>query len=104
MCNVRKQKQYRIKLEHVMYLSCDNNDLEQLQDQFIRLAALGMIFIAGTHEEVFQLPAKGILFLVRVKPMTCRRFRTMLVVVAVAMIVTLMDMFTAAVCKAVLSH
>lgn len=87
-----------------MYLNCDNNDLEQLQDQLKRLAALGVIFITGAHEEVFQLPAKGLLFLMSPVPMTCRRRRKLMVVVAVAMIVTLMVMLTAAVYEAVVSH
>lgn len=87
-----------------MYLNCDNNDLEQLQDQLKRLAALGVIFITGAHEEVFQLPAKGLLFLMSPEPMTCRRRRKPMVVVAVAMIVTLMVMLTAAVYEAVVSH
>lgn len=87
-----------------MYLSCDNNDLEQLQDQLIRLAALGVIFITRAHEEVFQLPANGLLFLISPDPMTCcSRWKPMAVMV-VAMIVTILVMLPTAVCGAVESH
>lgn len=40
-------------LEPVAYLSCNNDDLQQLQDQLVRFATFGVIFIAGAHEEVF---------------------------------------------------
>lgn len=81
------------------YLSCDYDDLEQLQDQLKRLAALGVIFIAGAHEEVFQLPAKGLLFLMRLQPVTRRR--KLRVVVAVDMIIALTVVLSAAVYEAV---
>lgn len=87
-----------------MYLSCDYNDLEQLQDQLKRLAALGVVFITGAHEEVFQLPAKGLLFLMRLQPVTCHRRRKLRVVVAVDMIITLTVVLSAAVNEAVVSH
>lgn len=41
------------KRENVTYLSCNNNDLQQLQDQLERFAAFGVIFIARAHEEIF---------------------------------------------------
>ncbi len=90
-------------MQHVMYLSCDNNDLEQLQDQLVRLAALCVILITRAHEEVFQLPANGLLFLIGPDPMTCRRRGKPMVVMAVAMTVTLMVVLPAAVCGAIAS-
>lgn len=87
-----------------MYLSCDNNDLEQLQDQLVRLAALCVIFITRAHEEVFQLPAHGLLFLISPDPMTCRRRGIPMAVMVVAMIVTLMVVLPAAVRGAIVSH
>lgn len=90
--------------ERVPYLSRYNNDLEQLQDQFVRLAALGMVFITGTHEEVFKLPAKSLLFLVRPNPVTCAR-RGKVMVAMVAMTATVMVILAAAaVCGAVAGH
>lgn len=87
-----------------MYLSCDNNNLEQLQDQLIRLAAFGVIFITRAHEEIFQLPANGLLFLFSPDPMTCHRRGYTMVAVVVAMIVTLMVVLPAAVCGAIARH
>lgn len=49
------------KHTHGLYLSCDDDDLEQLQPQLERLATLGVIFITRTHKEVLQLPAKALL-------------------------------------------
>lgn len=86
-----------------MYLSCDNKDLEQLQDELIRLAAFGVIFITRAHEEVFQLPANGLLLLIRPDPMTCRRCREPMVAVVASMIVNVVVMLPAAVCGAVAS-
>lgn len=52
-------------------LSCDKKDLQQLQNQLVRLAAFGVILVAGAHEEVLELPADGLLLLVRTDPVTC---------------------------------
>ena len=101
---VRKEEQYKITMQHMMYLSCDNNDLEQLQDQLIRLAALSVIFITRAHEEVFQLPANGLLFLSGPDPMTCHCRGQLMVAMVVAMTVTVMVMLAAAVCGPVVSH
>lgn len=92
-------------MKRLTYLSCDNNDLQQLQDQLVRLAALGVVFITRAHEEVFQLPANGLLFLISPDPMTCRHRRGKpMVAVVFAMTVTLMVMLPAAVCGAVAIH
>lgn len=90
--------------EHVLYLRCYNNDLEQLQDQFVRLAALGVVFITGTHEEVFQLPAKGLLFPIRPHPVTCSCRGKLMVCMVVSMTATVMVILAAAVCGAVASQ
>lgn len=87
-----------------MYLSCDNNDLQQLQDQLVRLAALSVIFITRAHEEVLQLPANGLLFLISSNPMTCHRRGKLMVTVVVALMVILVVVFSTAVCGAVVSH
>lgn len=85
-----------------MYLYSDNDDLEQLQDQFVRLTALGVIFITGAHEEVFQLPAKCLIVLISPDPMTCCRCVKSMVVKTITM--TVMLSAAAAVCGAVVNH
>lgn len=45
------------------HLHSHNDNLQQLQTQFERLAALGMIFVTGAHEEVLKFPPQSLLFL-----------------------------------------
>ena len=81
----------------MLYLSSDDNYLEQLQAQLKRLPALGMIFITRTHEEVFQLPAKSLLFLISPDPVTSSCCGTEMVALVVAMTDTLRVILAAAV-------
>lgn len=75
-----------IKLNVCSYLHGDNDNLEQLQAQFEGLAALGVELVTGAHEEVLELPAQGLLFLLRPQP---------------AMAVAVVNMLAAAVAGAV---
>lgn len=49
----KTKKRLKKQPEHVTNLSCNNNDLQQLQDQLVRFATFGVIFIARAHEEIF---------------------------------------------------
>lgn len=82
----------------ILYLSSDDDDFEQLQDEFIRLAALRVVFITWAHKEVFQLPAKGLLSWI--DPMACCCSWKLVVAISAAVIV----MFPAAVCGAIECH
>lgn len=83
------------------YLNCYDDDLEQLQNQLERLSTLGVILIAGAHEEVFQLPAQCFLFHRTPKPMAHRWRGEARVVVTVRMFVGLMVLLTAVAHQAV---
>lgn len=83
------------------YLSGDDDDLQQLQDQFERLAALGVIFITRAHEEILQLPAEGLLLLVRRDPVPGRRRGKAVVAMVTAVVVVGMLVLAAAPCGAV---
>lgn len=86
------------------YLNGDDNDLEQLQDQLVGLAALGVIFIARTHEEVLELAADGLLFQVGPDPAAGRRRGKQGLVVMIVVTVVVVFMLAAAVCGAVASR
>lgn len=85
------------------YLNRYDDDLEQLQNQLKRLSTLGVILIAGAHEEVFQLPAQCFLFHRTPKPMAHRCRGEARVVVTVHMFVGWMVLLTAVVHQAVLT-
>lgn len=43
------------------HLHGHNDDFEQLQAQFERLAALGVVLVTRAHEKVLELPPQGLL-------------------------------------------
>lgn len=88
----------------LMYLSCDNNDLKQLQDQLVGFAAFGMIFITWTHEEVLQLPADGLFLRISTEPVACCWCMDVLLVVVAVVAVCLMVVLAAAFCGAIVVH
>lgn len=65
-----------------------------------------MIFVAGAHEEVLQLPANGLLLPLDADPVTRHRCGEPMVAVVVAEVVTLVviRVLSAAVCGAISSH
>lgn len=67
-----------------LYLGCDDDDLEQLQDELVRFTTLGVEFVAGAHEEVLQLPANGLLALVGAHPLGRHGAGELVVAVVVA--------------------
>lgn len=77
------------------YLNGYNDDLDQLQDQFKRLSTLGVILVAGAHEEVFQLAPQRFFFQRTRETMAHWRRGVARVVVAVHMFVALMVLLTA---------
>lgn len=92
----------------MVYLCSDDHYLKQLQDQLVRFTTLGVIFITRAHEEVFQLPAKGLVFLISADPVTCSHGGETMAVMVAAMAITLRVMLAAAaaaaVCGAVVNH
>lgn len=86
------------------YLSGDYDDLEQLQAQLKGLAALGIKFITRTHEEVFQLPAKGLISLIISGPVSWAICGELVVGMAVAMTVNVMAMLVTTLRGAVATH
>lgn len=90
-----------------MYLYSNDHDLEQLQEQLVRLTALGVIFITRAHEEVFELPSKSLILLINPDPMAACHGGKPRVVMVAAMTIALRVMLAAAaaaVCGAVVNH
>lgn len=83
------------------YLNRHDDDLEQLQNQLERLPTLGVVLVAGAHEEVLQLPAQCLLFQGTTKPMARWRRGEARVVAAVHKLVALTVLLTAVVDQAV---
>ena len=86
-----------MKLNVCSYLHGDNDNLEQLQAQFEGLAAFGVELVTWAHEEVLELPAQGLLFLLRPQPTPRRRSGQP----GVAMAVSVVNVLAAAVAGAV---